>query len=114
MSAGRVVVFYVPDVVDIEEREAALTGVRLFIGDGATLARPLIRRRDDRLIGHTPVRTQLTWCREAGIRRAVITHCGSEIVKGDAAAIGARVKAMGAERGVAATIAEDGMTLVLR
>jgi len=114
VSAGRVVVFYVPDVVDIEEREAALTGVRLFIGDGATLARPLIRRCDDRLIGHTPVRTQLTWCREAGIRRAVITHCGSEIVTGDAAEIGARVKAMGAERGVAATIAQDGMTLVLR
>lgn len=114
VSAGRVVVFYVPDVVFIKEREAALGGVRLFIGDGATLTRPLIRRRDDRLIGHTPVRTQLTWCREAGIRRAIITHCGSEIVKGDAAEIEARVEAMGAERGVAATIAHDGMTLVLR
>jgi ribonuclease BN (tRNA processing enzyme) len=114
VSAGRVVVFYVPDVVFIKEREAALSGVRLFIGDGATLTRPLIRRRDDRLIGHTPVRTQLTWCREAGIRRAIITHCGSEIVTADAAEVEAQVKAMGEERGVEATIAHDGMTLVLR
>jgi hypothetical protein len=114
VSAGRVVVFYVPDVVFIKEREAALSGVRLFIGDGATLTRPLIRRRDDRLIGHTPVRTQLTWCREAGIRRAIITHCGSEIVTAAAAEVEAQVKAMGEERGVEATIAHDEMTLVLR
>jgi ribonuclease BN (tRNA processing enzyme) len=114
VSAGRVVVFYVPDVVFIKEREAALSGVRLFIGDGATLTRPLIRRRDGRLIGHTPVRTQLTWCKEADIRRAIITHCGSEIVTGDAAEVEAQVKAMGEERGVEATIAHDEMTLVLR
>jgi Beta-lactamase superfamily domain len=101
VSAGRVVIFYVPDVIFIKEREAALSGVGLFIGDGATLTRPLIRRRDEHLIGHTPVRTQLAWC-------------GSEIVTGDANEVEAQVKAMGVERGLAATIAHDGMTLVLR
>jgi ribonuclease BN (tRNA processing enzyme) len=114
ISAGRASIFYVPDVVFIREREAALSGVRLYVGDGATLTRPLIRRREDRLIGHTPVRTQLTWCREAGIPRAIITHCGSEIVTGARAEVAAQVAAMGRERGVAATIARDGMTLVLR
>jgi phosphoribosyl 1,2-cyclic phosphodiesterase len=114
VSAGRVVVFYVPDVVSIKEREAALTGVRLFVGDGATLTRPLIRRRDGHLIGHTSARTQLGWCRDAGIRCAIVTHCGSEIVKGDTAEVEARVKQMGEERGVEATIARDSMTLVLR
>jgi phosphoribosyl 1,2-cyclic phosphodiesterase len=114
VSAGRAVIFYVPDVVFIREREAALGGVRLYIGDGATLTRPLVRRRDDHLIGHTPVRTQLTWCQEAGIARAIITHCGSEIVRGDSAEVEARVRAMGEEHGVEASIARDGMTLVLR
>jgi phosphoribosyl 1,2-cyclic phosphodiesterase len=114
VSAGRVVVFYVPDVVSINERAAALTGVRLFVGDGATLTRPPIRRRDGHLIGHTPVRTQLGWCKDAGIRRAMVTHCGSEIVKGDTAEVEARVRQMGEERGVEAAIARDGMTLVLR
>jgi len=114
IGARRVVVFYVPDVVFIKEREAALSGVRLYIGDGATLTRPFIRRRGDHLIGHTPVRTQLTWCKDAHVRRAIITHCGSEIVTGDPSEIAARVEAMGEERGVQATVAYDGMTLVLR
>jgi hypothetical protein len=114
VGAGRVVIFYVPDVVFIREREAALSGVRFYIGDGATLTRSFIRRRGDHLIGHTPVRTQLTWCKDAGIRRAIITHCGSEIVTGDAAEIEAQVKAMAEERGVEATIAHDGMEVVLR
>jgi phosphoribosyl 1,2-cyclic phosphodiesterase len=114
VSAGRIAIFYVPDVVFINEREAALAGVRLYIGDGATLTRPLIRRREDRLIGHTPVQTQLTWCQQAGIGRAIITHCGSEIVSGDPAAIEAQVRAMGEQRGVEATIARDGLALVLR
>ncbi|HYZ27281.1 MAG TPA: MBL fold metallo-hydrolase [Geminicoccaceae bacterium] len=114
VRAGRVGIFYGPDVVFIREREAALSGLRLFIGDGATLTRPLIRRRGEHLISHTPVRTQLTWCGEAGIRRAIITHCGSEIVTTDAAGIAAQVSAMGEQRGVEASVAHDGMTLVLR
>jgi phosphoribosyl 1,2-cyclic phosphodiesterase len=114
VSAGRVAIFYVPDVVFIRERQAALAGIRLFIGDGATLTRPLIRRREEHLIGHTPVRTQLTWCKDAGIRRAIITHCGSAIVTGNPNEVAAQVRAMGEERGLEATIAHDGMTLVLR
>ena len=114
IGTGRVVVFYVPDVVFIKEREAALSGVRLYIGDGATLTRPFIRRRGDHLIGHTPVRTQLTWCQDARVRRAIITHCGSEIVTGDPSEIAARLETMAAERGVRATIAHDGMVVVLR
>jgi ribonuclease BN (tRNA processing enzyme) len=114
VGAGRVFVFYVPDVVYIEEHDAALRGVRLFIGDGATLTRPLIRRSGGRLIGHTPARTQLAWCKEAGIRRAIITHCGSEIVTRDADIVATELQAMAQERGVEATIACDGMSLVLR
>jgi len=114
VSAGRAVIFYVPDVVFIKERAAALAGVQLYIGDGASLTRPLIRRREDRLIGHTPVGTQLTWCQEAGISRAIISHCGSELVTAGPAEVEARVQAMGAERGVEASIATDGMAIVLR
>lgn len=114
VSAGRTTIFYVPDVVSIDQCRTALRGVRLYIGDGATLTRPLIRRRDGHLIGHAPLRAQLAWCREAGIRRAVVTHCGSAIVRGDAEKVEAQVRAMGAECGVDAIIAHDGMTLVLR
>jgi ribonuclease BN (tRNA processing enzyme) len=114
ITAGGVSIFYVPDIVYIEDRAAALRGLRLYIGDAATLARPFVRRRGDALIGHTPARTQLTWCGEAGVPRAIFTHCGSEIVGGDEEAIRARLGDFGRERGVRASIAHDGMALVLR
>jgi phosphoribosyl 1,2-cyclic phosphodiesterase len=114
ITAGRSAIFYVPDVVYIEDRARALDGVRLYIGDAATMARPLVRRRGDALIGHTPVRTQLTWCSEAGVPRAIFTHCGSEIVGGEEDVICSRLEEFARERGVEAALAHDGMEVVLR
>jgi len=114
ITAGRETVFYAPDVVDVEEREEALASVELFIGDGATLTRSMVRRHNDRLFGHTTVRAQLGWCQKAGIPRALFTHCGSEIVEGDERTLGPKVEEMGRERGVDAAIAHDGMSVVLR
>ena len=114
VSAGRVRIFYAPDLVYIHQRAAALEDVDLYIGDGASLDRSLVRKRDDSLIGHTPFRTQLTWCEKEGVPRAIVTHCGSQIVKGDERKFGARLREMAAERGVEAEIAHDGMEVVLR
>ncbi|WP_119062353.1 MBL fold metallo-hydrolase [Dichotomicrobium thermohalophilum] len=114
IEAGRKTIFYVPDVVDVHDREAALAGCELFIGDGATLTKSLVRRHDDKLFGHTTVRAQIGWCQEAGIPRALFTHCGSEIVEGDERTLGPKVEEMGRERGVDAAIAHDGMSVVLR
>ena len=49
-----------------------------------------------------------------GLPRAVITHCGSEIVTGDEHKLTKKLKALAAERGVKASIAYDGMKLTLR
>jgi phosphoribosyl 1,2-cyclic phosphodiesterase len=113
VSAGRARIFYAPDLIFIHDRKAALEGVQLYIGDGATLTRSFIRRRGKALIGHSPVRTQLTWCQKEGVRRAIITHCGSEIVTGDERKIAAKLRAIGAERGVDVRIAYDGMKVKL-
>jgi phosphoribosyl 1,2-cyclic phosphodiesterase len=112
ISAGRRAVFYLPDVVYIHDRQAALSGVQLYIGDGATLTRSMVRKPGQRLIGHTPVRTQLTWCQKEGVPEALITHCGSQIVTGDERTLGAKLREMGRERGVAVRIAYDGMERV--
>ncbi len=106
-------VFYVPDVVYIEERGEALAGCRLYVGDGATVSRTMVRKPRDTLIGHTPIRTQLTWCAKEGVPDAVFTHCGSEIVKGDEAEAAGRVREYAEERGVGAGIAYDGLVVDL-
>src|SRR5206468_6818602 len=113
VSAGRASIFYVPDLVFIHERAAALKNVQIYIGDGATVTRSFIRRRGKTLIGHSPVRTQLTWCEKEGVPKAIITHCGSEIVTGDERKLSAKLRTIAAERGVEVRIAYDGMKLTL-
>lgn len=114
ITAGEVTVWYAPDLVYIEDRAEALTGCRLYIGDGATMTQSFVRRRGEALIGHTPVRTQLTWCQKEGVPRAIISHCGSEIVEGDERTLGAELREMADERGVEAEFAYDGLEVVLR
>jgi phosphoribosyl 1,2-cyclic phosphodiesterase len=114
ITAGRVTVFYGPDLVYINDRADALRGCRLYIGDGATMTRSFVRRRGSTLIGHAPVRTQLTWCQKEGVPRAIISHCGKEIVEGDRRVLETQLRAMAEERGVVAAFAHDGLTLVLR
>jgi phosphoribosyl 1,2-cyclic phosphodiesterase len=114
ITAGRVTVFYVPDVVHIPDRDRALAGCELYVGDGAAITRSLVRRPGGALIGHTPVRTQLTWCAKTGVPRMVVTHCGQEIVRGGDRAARRRLAPLADERGVEVAIAHDGMELVLR
>jgi phosphoribosyl 1,2-cyclic phosphodiesterase len=117
ISVGKVLIFYVPDLVYINERHKALKDVQIYIGDGATITNPIIRLSGpnrDVPIGHTPIRTQLTWCNKEKVPRAIFTHCGSEIVEGDERVLGAKIRAMAKERGVEVEIAHDGMELFLR
>ncbi|MEJ2031673.1 MAG: MBL fold metallo-hydrolase [Deltaproteobacteria bacterium] len=114
IAAGRAALFYVPDVVYIPDRARALSGIDLYIGDGATLARSMVRKTPQgSLFGHTPVRTQLTWCQKEGVGRALITHCGSEIVRDEERAA-VRLAAMAEERGILAELAYDGLEIVRR
>lgn len=114
ISAGRVTIFYAPDVVYIHDRKQALSGARLYVGDGATVSRSMVQRRDEALIGRSPIRTQLTWCQKEGVQRAIFTHCGSEIVGGDERKLALKIREMAEERGVQARIATDGMEIVMR
>jgi hypothetical protein len=113
IAANRRSAFYAPDVVAICDPAAALRGIDLYIGDGATVTRPMIRRRNGVRIGHTPIRAQLAWCRAHAVMRAIFTHCGSQIVGGDERVLGALIRRLGREHGVEARIACDGMGLTL-
>lgn len=114
VTAGRVTVTYAPDVVYIEDRAAAMRDARLYIGDGATLEESFVRKQGDALVGHTPVRTQLTWCEKEGVPEAIITHCGAQIVEGDERSIASQLRDWAKQRGVKASLAFDGMERVLR
>jgi phosphoribosyl 1,2-cyclic phosphodiesterase len=114
IEAGRKAIFYVPDVVYIEARSRALGGADLYVGDGAALEDSLVRKAGGHLVGHTPIRTQLTWCAKEGVPEAVFTHCGSRIVTGDERRLRPRLQRLARERGVRAAFARDGQQRVLR
>jgi phosphoribosyl 1,2-cyclic phosphodiesterase len=105
--------FYVPDVANISDPVAALRDVDVYVGDGATLDRPLIRRRGAVRIGHATIGTQLQWCAAAGVKRAVFTHCGSGIVRSDPREVALRVATVARQHGVSARIACDGLRMTI-
>lgn len=112
VSAQKEVFFYVPDVAKIPKPAAMLRGVSIYIGDGATLRRPIIRRKNGALIGHAPIGTQLDWCGAAHVHKAIFTHCGSWVMRGDARVLNATVRALGREHGIDARLACDGDRLL--
>ena len=103
--------FYLPDVAWLPDASHALHGIDVYIGDAATIKRPLIRRRAGTMFGHTAVVTQLRWCQKANVSQAIFTHCGSEVVGGDARRLNALVRRLGHERGIDARLACDGCRL---
>ena len=113
IGAGRASFFYAPDVVSIADGRAALAAIDLYAGDGAAITRSIVRYREGRAIGHASIRVQQDWCARARVARAIFTHCGSEIVTGEAGSVAARVAALGRERGVDASVARDGLELTL-
>jgi len=115
VTCGRHSFFYAPDLVYIYDRQDALSGVDMYIGDGSTVDRSFVRKRGEALIGHSPIRTELTWCHKEGVPLMIVTHCGAQIVGADDEQVMLdRIDAFAAERSVKAAVAFDGMELLLR
>jgi len=68
-------VAYFPDVLQIPKLEI-LRGVDVYIGDGTTIARDLVRVKNNKKFGHASIRTQLQWLKSQGVKRAIFTHFG--------------------------------------
>jgi phosphoribosyl 1,2-cyclic phosphodiesterase len=112
ITRGKAVIFYVPDVLDIPAREDVLADVRLYVGDGASVRRPIQRRLGEYLVGHASIATQLEWCASAGVPRAIFTHCGTGIVTAGRDAEHA-ITALGRTVCVDTQVAHDGWQVAL-
>jgi phosphoribosyl 1,2-cyclic phosphodiesterase len=108
VSANAGSFFYLPDVARLPNAATALRRVRIYIGDGATLRRSMVRTKHGILIGHASIATQLEWCANAHVHRAIFTHCGSAIVRGNARAVETIVRNLGRGHGIDARLASDG------
>jgi phosphoribosyl 1,2-cyclic phosphodiesterase len=114
ITAGKSIIFCVHDLISINARHAALKNCKLYIGDGATILRPMVRRKDSKLFGHTTIQAQLGWCKKEKVPRAIITHCGTQIVAGNTRKVESKIRQLGIERGVDVQVAHDGMSVILK
>lgn len=114
IPAGKGCFVYVPDVARIHDLHGALHGAGLYIGDGASITRPIVRWQNGAMTGHSPITTQLGWCEKEAVPLAAFTHCGSKILRGDARALRNRVHRLGREHGGDARIAHDRIRLLVR
>ena len=105
--------FYLPDVARLPNPIRTLRGIDVYIGDGATMRRSMVRKKYGTLIGHAPMTAQLDWCELAGVRYAVFTHCGSAIVREETRRVNAAVRQVGCDHGIDARLACDGDRLSL-
>jgi phosphoribosyl 1,2-cyclic phosphodiesterase len=111
IHAERSRVVYVPDVAEIPDRPAVLRGIDVSSAMAQRSGDPWCGARGGTLIGHSPIAAQLDWCEEAGVRRAIFTHCGSPIVRTGAAQTDMLIRQLGLEHGMDARIAYDGLQL---
>lgn len=73
-------IWYAPDIAAFmseQDKELALNGVDLFIGDGSRSFGTL-RWHEDTLIGHAPYSTQCAWAKAFEIPGVIFTHFGEE------------------------------------
>jgi phosphoribosyl 1,2-cyclic phosphodiesterase len=114
ITAGKVAIFYCPDLVSIHQPSRALSGIAAYVGDGAMLTRPLVRKRAGHLVGHAPIESQLAWCHTFHVPRAIITHCGTQIVTSESKLLEDSIEELSCKYQLRLDIAEDGMPVVLR
>lgn len=113
ITGGRTTIFYVPDVLSLPDLGEALSAIALYVGDGASITRPIVRRQDGASFGHASMSTQLRWCAAAGVPRAIFTHCGTPIVSG-ARDVEQRIADLGRSHRVKTSIAFDGLRVAIR
>jgi phosphoribosyl 1,2-cyclic phosphodiesterase len=106
--------FYVPDVAELPKPSDVLHRIDLYIGDGATVSRSMVRSKGGALVGHAHIVRQLDWCAMTHVQRAIFTHCGSQIVRTGARAAESLVHRLGRQHGIDARVARDGDRLCLR
>jgi phosphoribosyl 1,2-cyclic phosphodiesterase len=110
---GRRTFFYAPDIAGLPDAARILSGVNLYIGDGTAFDDSLLRIEKGKLCGHAPIEQQLDWCTAAGVPRALFTHCGEQVIKGNEKELQEKVRSLGAKRGIKAAIACDGLEVTL-
>lgn len=73
-------IIYNSDLI-VPEDKSVLENIDLFVGDGSSFKSNLVRRKGNKLFGHTRMTTQINWCKNYKIKKIIFTHFGKEALE---------------------------------
>lgn len=77
IRVGERTLFYAPDVLDIPNKTKILKDVDIYIGDGSSLNRTIVRKdKRGTEVGHASMKEQISWAQKAEIPEVLFTHIG--------------------------------------
>ena len=74
-------IIYTGDLADIVNKDKILNDADYYIGDGSCIRANLVRKKDNVIIGHARITTQINWCKKHKIKNIIFTHLGKETIK---------------------------------
>jgi len=77
ITIGSRTLVYAPDMLEIQNRKAVLKDVDIYVGDGSSLNKTIVRTdKEGRRVGHASMAEQIKWCRDEEIPEVLFTHIG--------------------------------------
>jgi len=92
---------------DVLEKPDNLDKTKIYIGDGASSDKDLVRYKNNKPFGHASIKTQLDWLIPEDIPNAIFTHFGKWAVTIDDDKVLEKIKELSKDR-VAVQVATDG------
>ena len=78
IEVGNHVIAYFPDQLEIKDENEALSGVEIYIGDGAHIYRDIRRFSEGKPIGHASMMKQTKMAQQHGVKQIYFTHLGEQ------------------------------------
>jgi len=64
-------------------KEYMKTPIDIYVGDGSTITRDLVRKKNEDRYGHASIKTQVRWCEKYSVKVAIFMHFGKEAIEMD-------------------------------
>ena len=116
-NVGGIGILVATAVLSIPERESILGATNLYIGDGTTLEKDMVRQQKGSGLayGHSSIRRQLRWLTKSPVQLAIFTHFGTEAIEMGDDELKAQVETLAVDTGYdgAALLAQDGFAFKL-
>jgi len=111
ITAGDMTILHAGDILWPRNIADYTKDVNIYVGDGASQTRDLVRKADEDRYGHASIKTQVRWCHNYNIPVAIFIHFGKDTIEMDERVARKKIGEFSAK--VKTVVAKDGDTFDL-